>query len=79
MIQRVRNRRDLYGFHFVDLWLQFPDYDNYELQATVIIDSLQSESPSLTREQSEQLFNGVLADYADLRLKSERMGHVRWR
>ena len=31
----------------------------------------------LTREQSEQLFNGVLADYADLRLKSERMGHVR--
>lgn len=76
-VRRVRNIRELYGFRFADLALEFPDYDNYELQATVIIDSLQSESPSLTREQSEQLFNGVLADYADLRLKSERMGHVR--
>ena len=36
VIQRVRNRRDLYGFHFVDLWLQFPDYDNYELQVTAL-------------------------------------------
>lgn len=76
-VRRVRNIRELYGFRFADLALEFPDYDNYELQATVIIDSLQSESPSLTREQSEQLFSGVLADYADLRLKSERMGHVR--
>ena len=76
-VRRVRNMQELYGFRFADLLLEFPDYDNYELGATVILDSLQSESPSLTHEQSEQLFNGVLADYAALPLKAARMKHVR--
>ena len=72
VIQRVRNRRDLYGFHFVDLWLQFPDYDNYELQVTALTDSLSTEAPALTREQSERLFEQVMLDYADIRTKPER-------
>ena len=72
VIQRVRNRRDLYGFHFVDLWLQFPDYDGYELQVTAITDSLSTEAPALTREQNERLFNEVMLDYADIRTKPER-------
>ncbi len=76
-VRRVRNMQELYGFRFADLLLEFPDYDNYELGATVILDSLQSESPSLTHEQSEQLFDGVLADYADIPLKADRMKHVR--
>ena len=76
-VRRVRNVHDMHGFRFADLVMEFPDYDNEELEATVLIDSLQSESPSLTREQSERLFNGVLADYADLPLKGDRMAHVR--
>ena len=72
VIQRVRNRRDLYGFHFVDLWLQFPDYDGYELQVTALTDSLATEAPALTREQSDKLFNEVMLDYADVRTKPER-------
>lgn len=77
MVRRVRNVQELYGFRFADLSLEFPDYDNYELEATVVLDSLQSESPSLTHEQNEKLFNGVLADYADIPLKADRMKHVR--
>ena len=76
-VRRVRNVQELYGLRFADLSLEFPDYDNYELDATVILNSLQSESPSLTHEQSEQLFNGVLADYADIPMKADRMKHVR--
>ena len=72
VIQRVRNRRDLYGFHFVDLWLQFPDYDGYELQATAMTDTLATEAPALTREQNERLFGEVMADYADIPTKPER-------
>ena len=76
-IVRVRNNRQLYGFHFADVWLQLPDYDNYELQATVICDSLTSESPSLTREQGEQLFNAVMEDYADIPLKQDRLKRMK--
>ena len=76
-IVRVRNNRQLYGFHFADVWLQLPDYDNYELQATVICDSLTSEAPSLTREQGEQLFNAVMEDYADIPLKQDRLKRMK--
>lgn len=73
VVQRVRNVRELYGFTFADLWLQLPDYDNYELQATVITDSLTTEAPALTREQNNRLFESVMEDYADIRLKADRI------
>ena len=73
IVQRVRNQRELYGFHFADMWLMFPDYDNYELQATVITDSLTTEAPALTTEQSRRLFDEVMLDYADTPSKPERM------
>ena len=76
-VLRVRNVRQLYGFRFADTWLQFPDYDDYELRATVILDTLTSEAPALTREQSERLFNGIMEDYADLPLKKDRMDKLR--
>lgn len=73
VVRRVRNIREMHGFRFADLMLTFPDYDDYELTATVMLDSLQSEAPSLTREQTEKLYNSVLADYADIPLKTDRM------
>lgn len=77
IVRHVSNFRDLYGFHFADISLEFPDYDNFELDTTVILDTLTSESPALTREQSEQLFNAVMEDYSDVPLKAERMKHIR--
>ena len=76
-VLRIRNIRELYGFHFADITLSFPDYDNLELTATTLLDSLQVEAPSLTREQNELLFQNVMADYQHLRLKSERYKALR--
>ncbi len=76
-VQRVRNVRDLYGFRFADVWLQFPDYDDYEMTSTVLLDTLTTEAPALTREQSDQLFQAVLEDYSDIPQKAERMKKVK--
>lgn len=76
-VQRVRNTRELYGFHFADLWLVFPDYDNLEMQATVITDSLTTEAPALTHEQNEQLLNKVMEDYSDIPLKPDRIRRIK--
>ncbi len=72
-VLRVRNTRELYGFRFADITLCFPDYDGYELTATVLLDSLTSDAPSLTREQQAQLFNAVMEDYADYPRKADRI------
>lgn len=76
-VQRVRNVRGLYGFRFADVWLRFPDYDDYEIKITLMLDTLMSESASLTRTQGEALFNAVLDDYQDVPLKADRMKRVR--
>ena len=73
VVQRVRRQSELYGFRFVDVTLTFPDQDNYELDANLLLDTLQSESPALTRADADRLFNAVLEDYADIPLKRERM------
>jgi len=73
VVQRVRNVHELYGFHFATVTLQLPDYDDYELTATVLLDTLTSEAPALTREQQELLYNKVMDDYADIPLKTDRL------
>ena len=73
VVQRVRRQSELYGFRFVDVTLTFPDQGNYELDANLLLDTLQSESPALTRADADRLFNAVLEDYADIPLKRERM------
>ena len=73
IVQRCRNIHELYGFRFAEVTMQLPDYDNYELTAIVVLDSLKTEAPALTREQQDQLYNAVLEDYADVPFKADRI------
>ncbi len=73
VVQRVRNHHELYGFHFAELTVQFPDYDDFEFTTTALLDTLTSEAPALTREQQEQLYVKVMEDYADIPLKADRI------
>lgn len=77
VVRRVRRTREMYGFRFADVLLRFPDYDDYEMETTVLLDTLQSESPSLTREEAERLFQAVMEDYAHLTTKKERYQQLR--
>ncbi len=77
IVRRVHNERRLYGFRFADATLTFPDYSNREMEVTVLLDTLMSESPALTRQQQEALFQAVWADYPEIGDKRERMKRLR--
>lgn len=77
VVRRVRGVRSLYGFRFADVTMTLPDYGDCELTATVLLDTISSEAPALTREQGEKLFNAVMDDYADLPLKADRIKSLR--
>ena len=77
VVRRVRRTRELYGFRFADALLSFPDYDDYEIETTILLDTLHSESPALTREESNRLFEAVMEDYADISQKKERYRKLR--
>ena len=73
VVRKVRNVHEQYGFHFAEVIMSFPDYDDYEITALVILDTLTSEAPALTRDQQEQLYLKVMEDYADIPLKRDRL------
>jgi len=73
IVRRVRKDRELYGFHFADITISFPDYDNAEMEMTAVTDTLLSEAPALTRDQQQRLYERVMEDYADIPKKSDRM------
>jgi len=74
---RIRNFEERYGLHFADAVLNFPDYGNVDVKAKVCLDTLESESASLTYEQQNMLYQGVAADYAGLKTKKARYDAVR--
>lgn len=74
----VRHHEEMYGFHFVDATVRFIDYpDAATLDCKLILETLHSESPSLTREESQQLFSAIADDYADIPIKADRMKAIR--
>ena len=77
VVRRVRNIHELYGFRFADVALEFPDYNNTELDTVVVLDTLTTEAPALTHEQNDKLFQSVMEDYADVPRKADRMKQLR--
>jgi exodeoxyribonuclease-5 len=73
VVRRVRRTRELYGFRFADVQLTFPDYQDFELEATVLLDTLHTDAPALPKADNDRLFYTILEDYADLSTKRERM------
>lgn len=71
VVNRVHNERELYGFHFADVELTFPDYDDFEMECTVLLDTLQAEAPALTAEQQSLLYNKVYEDYDEINTAKE--------
>lgn len=76
-VRRFRHERSEHGFRFADVTLTFPDYEDMEVDATIILDTLASEAPALTRQQQESLFQHVWDDYPELRNKRDRMKAVK--
>ena len=77
IVRRVRHVHELYGFRFAEVTMTLPDYDDFELTATVLLDTLTSEAPALTREQQQQLFDKVMEDYMDVPYKSDRLKKIK--
>lgn len=77
LLRRIRRFEDFYGFHFAEATLRFPDYNDTEIECKILLDTLASESPSLTPTQSRQLLEEVEKDYLDVKSKIKRLKEIR--
>lgn len=77
-VMKIRNFEERYGLRFATLELRLLDYPEEPFfEAKVILDTLYSSGPSLSREQYRSLYDQVSEDYADLANKTERMEYIR--
>ncbi len=77
-VMKIRSFEEMYGLRFATLELRLLDYPEEPFfEAKVILDTLYSPSPSLTREQHRSLYDQVAGDYADVANKTERMENIR--
>lgn len=76
-LERIGNFEDRYGLHFASATLTFPDYDDERIVAKVLLDTLESDSASLTSQQQSALYEGVNEDYSHINSKKRRYEQVR--
>lgn len=72
-IQKITRYEDMYGFRFADVELSFPDYpDAQNLEVKIILDTLNSNSASLSEEENTRLRQAIEADYMDIPNRRDR-------
>jgi len=72
-VLEINSIKELYGFKFAEVKIKMVDYANEPVIDTVILlDTLNSEAPSLSYEQSNKLYNEVQKDYTNLKSKYKR-------
>ena len=70
--------KELYGFNFAKVKIRMVDYPNQiPFETVLILDTIKSESPSLTYEQSNKLYEEVMKDYEHLTTKYAKFQKVK--
>jgi len=81
-IRKIKHFEEMYGFRFADVELSFTDYpDAPNVEAKILLDTLNSNSASLTTEESQRLFAAIEEDYMDIpnrRLRYKEMRKNPW-
>lgn len=72
-IRKIKHFEELYGFRFADVELSFTDYqDQPNIEAKILLDTLNSSSASLTEEENKSLFSAIEEDYMDIPNRKNR-------
>ncbi|MFP4041831.1 MAG: ATP-dependent RecD-like DNA helicase [Bacteroidales bacterium] len=76
-IVRILGYQELYNHKFADVVLRFVDYQDIEVDAKIMIDTIHSDSASLTREEGREFYYKVMEDYQDIKTKREKYKKLR--
>lgn len=77
-LKRIKRIEELYGFRFADVTVRMIDYpDEPDLEVKLLLDTLETDGPSLSETEHSKLFSQVEAEYAEVLKKSARMEKIR--
>ncbi len=77
-IRKIKHFDDMYGSRFADVELSFTDYpDAPNLEVKILLDTLNSNSASLTEEENKRLFSVIEEDYMDIPNRRDRYKEIK--
>ncbi|MCL7764446.1 AAA family ATPase [Polaribacter sp. Z014] len=77
-ILKIFSIKELYGFKFAEVEVRMIDYpDMQPFETVLLLDTLTSETPSLTYEESNKLYQAVKEDYAHIKSKSKQFMEIK--
>lgn len=77
-LMRINNTEEMYGFHFADVEIQLTDYqEEPNISVKILLETLTSDSPALTQEESDRLYHAVEEDYMDIPNRRDRCKAMR--
>jgi len=72
-VMRINKIEEMYGLHFADVDIMLLDYaDTPTLSVKILLETLHSEAPALTEEESKRLYQSVEEDYMDIPRATDR-------
>ncbi len=77
-VLEIFNFKEFYGFKFANVKIRMVDYPNQiPFETVLILDTIKSESPSLTYDQSNLLYQEVMKDYEHLTTKYAKFQKIK--
>ncbi|HXC05552.1 MAG TPA: AAA family ATPase [Bacteroidia bacterium] len=77
-ILKVGKYSEMHGFNFVDVRMRLIDYpDEKELEAKLLLNTINSESPALSQEDNKKLYESVYMEYAEIGDRGIRMAKLK--
>ena len=77
-IIRIKEIKELYGFKFAEVEVRMIDYPNMKpFETVLLLNTLTSESPSLTYEESNKLYEAVKEDFSHEKSKYKQFMGVK--
>jgi exodeoxyribonuclease-5 len=77
-VDAIQSKKELYGFSFAKVTVSLVDYpDEDSFDTVLLLDTLKSETPSLSYEDGNRLYQEVLQDYASEKSKYKKFLKVK--
>lgn len=67
----------MHGFRFADVRVKLPDFDDIEMDCSILLDTLHTDAPALGRDDSARLYASVAEDYQHIRNTRKRNAAIK--
>lgn len=77
-ILRIEQYEELYGYRFSDVTIRMVDYpEEKDLQVKIMLDTIMTDGPSLSQQESRTFFDEVMKDYEEFPSRRKRIESVK--